>query len=618
MSKIASPKRKVQSNDTKLKNPYLWMFPLFIVLLTFFVYRNITAFDLQTREGYDFLNWDDPSFVLGNTSITAFSGENIHKMFTDYYMGNYVPLSIFSYAIDYKIGGGLNPKAFHTTNLLLHLASSVVLFFFIYYLSSRRMMVAGITSLLFALHPMHVESVAWISERRDVLYTFFFISSLLAYLLYVDRRQTSNYYWSLLLFLLSLLSKGQAVTLAACIVLLDFVRRDSLKDKKLILEKIPFFILSLVFGIIAFRAQHSTPAVNSAHLTFLQSFFIGFYTYSYYLFKAIIPIGLSGYHPYPFKPEEGLPGYFYAFPVLIGVFAWLVFRYFKNDRNILFGILFFSLTIFPVLQFLPVGETIISERYTYLPYIGLFWLIAYVAENAAKYKVTAGLSTVLLPVVIGFILILTVITSMRVPIFKNSIAFWSDVIEKYPQDRVARNNRGYMYNEFGQPDLALADFNVGIATDPAYARLYVNRGLSFEKMKRYDEALRDYAKSISLDSSEAQVFINVGVIYTDVKGRPDIGIKYNRKALQREPDNFKAQMNMGISYYKSNRQDSAVYYYTQAMKFPHIGPEIYYFRALAYAAQNDFRKALEDAATAKSKGHNVEEALVRQWQAQLK
>jgi Flp pilus assembly protein TadD len=588
--------------------------PFGIALLTFLLYSRITSFDTQARKGYDFINWDDPAFVLGNPSITEISAETVQAMFTGYYVGNYAPLSILSYAVDYKLGGDqLNPKPFHLTNLLLHVGSVVLVFFFVYLLSQRRLAVGVIASVLFAVHPMHVESVAWISERRDVLYTFFFVASLLAYVMYIDKDKRQYLFLSLLLFSASLLSKGQAVTLTAGVILIDFLHKRRLTSRRVILEKLPFIALSLVFGVIAFLAQRSTPTINAIDLNPVESFFSGFYAYIVYVAKAWVPWGLSGYHPYPFTPGD-MPAYFYLTPILTAGMWFLVLKYFRNDRIVLFGFLFFTLTVLPVLQFLPVGANIIAERYSYLPYLGLFIMLGHLAADAAHYKVLSPIKRFAIPAVLVLCGVYAYATSERIPVFQNSIAFWSDVIAKYPQNAVARNNRGYMYNEFGEYNLAIADFNAGIAANPNYGRLYLNRGVTYERTKQYELALADYDKAFALDSSDVQPLINKGVIYTDVYSDYALGIRFHTEALDRDPTNYNAQKNIGVAYYKHGVADSAIKYYSLAIGFEHVEPHVFYYRGMAYAAKGDYQRAYADGITARSRGYAVSEAVLSNWQ----
>ncbi|MBA3704951.1 MAG: tetratricopeptide repeat protein [Bacteroidetes bacterium] len=599
-------KKNQQKNNTvqtKSSEKYFWLLPAGILVLTIIAY-----FPLR---GSDFVNWDDPTFVLGNVDITSLSLHNVGNMFSNFYMGNYCPLTIFSYAIDYSIAG-LNPAVFHTSNIIIHLINTLLVFLFIYKLTGKQKWVAALTALLFGTHPMHVESVAWVAERRDVLYTLFFILSMYNYVQYIIKKESKYLIFSVICFILSILSKGQAVTLTAAIILIDiFFQRKF--DKKVILEKVPYILLSLTFGYLTFIAQKTTLAVNALHISTLNSLFSGNYGLLMYIVKAFIPFKMSGFHPYPFLEGETLPLILYLSPFIIIAMIFFVFKI-RKDLKILWGILFFGATIFPVLQFLPVGETIMAERYTYVPYIGLFFVSAQVICNALQYKFMQGIKNYLGYIAFAYLFFLFVSTWNRTKIWHNSVDFWSDVIVKYPDSKIAYNNRGYMYNEFGQYDQAIEDFNRGMQIDPKFFRLYLNRGLSYQRKKDYQNALADYTKSIELDTSEGQSFFNRGVIYTDMLNKYDLGILDFKRALIKNPDNVDGMVNMGVAYYKSEKYDLAMEQYNKAQKLKPDEGKIYYFRALVYEAQGNYAKAVMDANTAVSNGYGVDAAVISKWQ----
>ncbi|MGQ0826893.1 MAG: tetratricopeptide repeat protein [Bacteroidota bacterium] len=605
MSKKNQQKKNNQSSQ-KNTGKYFWLLPAGIIILTIIAY-----FPLK---GSDFVNWDDPTFVLGNVDITSLSFKNIAAMFSNFYMGNYCPLTILTYAIDYSISG-LNPAVFHTTNVIIHLANTLLVFFFIYHLTKKQKWVAALTALLFGIHPMHVESVAWVAERRDVLYAFFYLLSLLAYVQYLLKNESKYFIYSLLCFICSILSKGQAVTLTAIIILIDLLYERKY-DKKVILEKIPYIALTLFFGYITFIAQKTTLAVNALHISPLNSFFSGNYGLLMYIVKAFVPFGMAGYHPYPFLQGETLPLILYLSPLIVLVLLFFAFKI-RKDKTILWGILFFGATIFPVLQFLPVGETIMAERYTYIPYIGLSFVLAHVICNASQYKFMEGLKNYLGYIVAGYILFLLIATWGRTKIWHNSVEFWSDVIKKYPDSKIAYNNRGYMYNEFKEYDKAIADFNRGIQIDPEFFRLYLNRGLSYQRKQNYEKALLDYNKSIELDTTEGQTFFNRGVIYTDFLGKYELGIEDFKRALIKTPDNADGMINMGVAYYKSGKYDLAIEQYNKAEQLRSNEGKIFYFRALVHESKGNYAKAVEDANLAISKGYSVDQAVISKWQEMI-
>ncbi|NPA68790.1 MAG: hypothetical protein GXO50_09305, partial [Chlorobi bacterium] len=245
-------KRHIKNNTEKFSGKTKILFTLLIAFITFISF--FPTFDNEIT------TWDDEFYINTNPYLKDLSFENVKTLFDTgtYYMGNYHPLAMISLSVDYAIGGedaegNVNPFMFHFTNFILYLLTVTAVLYFIYILF-KDFKLAAAAALLFAVHTLHVESVAWISERKDVLYAFFFVLSLIAYVKYTDNGKIKFYVLSLLLFVLSLFSKGQAVSLAVTLVLIDYFRGRKLIDKKLILEKIPFFILALVFGLIAVGA----------------------------------------------------------------------------------------------------------------------------------------------------------------------------------------------------------------------------------------------------------------------------------------------------------------------------------------------------------------------------
>ncbi len=568
----------------------------------------------------DFLNWDDPTFVLGNRHITAITTKTVWEMFTTFVMGNYCPLVQLSYAIDYMLAGGLHPAIFHITSLLFHLANTMLVFFLAFRLSGNKIIAAAVASLLFGIHPMHLESVAWIAERRDVLYTFFYLLGLMAYITHpiqkvaVIRSNNITYpfkgaKWAFAFFLLSLLCKGQAVTFPLAMLAVDWIEGKK-NDKKLLIDKIPFFALAICFGVLTVIAQRTTPTFNPMHIAIWHTPFVATYGLMLYIVKAIIPFKLSGYHPYPFSATKEAPPIVFISALIIAGLAILVYKKWRNDRLIIGGLFFFLLTIAPVLQLIPVGETIISERYTYIPYIGLFLIAGNIAGG--NIKVTPKIRKYITPLFAIWILILCIITRNRTGVWKEPVSFWTDVIDKYPDNKIAYNNRGYLYNDFGQYDKAITDFNKGIALSPDYGRLYLNRGLSYYRMKQYDLAFADYCTAIRLDTTEPQSYINRGTMYTDIYNKYDLGIADFHKAIRLEPDNEDIYADMGVAFYKKGVYDSAIYYYTQAIAI-YPSAKTYLMRALAYAGLKDYPHARADAAQAKQMGMAMDDATLNSW-----
>jgi protein O-mannosyl-transferase len=359
----------------RLPTKYLNIITLACILL-------LTAIIYYKSVSFEFINWDDDRNVYENPDIRSLSTQNIQKIFSSAYLKMYQPITTLSYAVEFKIKGA-NPHIYHIHNLLLHLLNCLLVFIFVFLLF-RHTIFAALVAFLFALHPMHVESVVWITERKDVLYSFFYLLSLIAYIRYLRKGKSIRWLLlSLLFFLISLCSKSAAITLPVVLFLIDFKEKRPINLKTLP-DKIPYLLLSILFGIISILSQQVLDPTNeiTRQFHFYERFILGSYAFFFYLFNSIVPVGLSALHPFPVKTATFLPiPYFICFLgflIFTASLLWaLIKKKFKDEKvmNVLFGLLFFFVTIGLVI-FIPVGSALTAERYTYIPYLGLFIALA--------------------------------------------------------------------------------------------------------------------------------------------------------------------------------------------------------------------------------------------------
>ncbi|MDQ5985399.1 MAG: hypothetical protein CSYNP_01109 [Syntrophus sp. SKADARSKE-3] len=494
--------KKVTEGRSKKYLPHMIAL-LVIVLLTF-----VSFYPALKGE---FTNWDDNIYIQDNPYIQSISANNVRAMFSEYYDGNYFPLTLLSLTIDYRLSGAQpRPYLFHLNNLILHLFNTVLVFWLVYLLI-KRPDAAIVAAAFFGVHPLHVESVAWITERKDVLYTFFFLASLIGYVLYIRKNRTRFLFVSLILFVFSLLGKGQAVSLALSVILIDLLLGRKLMEMKTILEKLPFFVLSLIFGIIAINAQKQGEAI------FIQNIFpiadrVAFACYGYvmYLFKLVIPVNLSAIYPYPANAGGSAPAVYwiYVLPVLV-IFAAAIYLA-KRSKPALFGILFFSANIVFVLQLLPVGNVVMADRYAYVPSIGVFFLAGFGYSEWVKKK--AATKRFVQVAIIFSVLILSLLTNVRCAVWQNSLALWNDVTAKSPTAEVAWYNLGSAKNNMRDHSGALQDFNKAIELKKDYAEAYASRGMVKTNMKDYISAESDVSEAIRLKPDLAYSYYVRGVI----------------------------------------------------------------------------------------------------------
>ncbi|MCP4352984.1 MAG: tetratricopeptide repeat protein [Desulfobacterales bacterium] len=509
-----------------------------ILLLTLAIFSNSLNNDF-------IINWDDYEYIINNNHIKSLSIRNIKIFLSDYFVANYQPLTMLSYALEYKFFG-LNPKPFHITNLLLHLLNIVLLFRFIYLLTEKTE-TAAIVALFFAVHPMHVESVSWISERKDVLYSFFFLGSLITYLYYVKNNRNYKYcIISLLLFFFSLLSKSAAVTLPVILVLTDYYIEGNFA-KKNIPEKIPFFILSIIFGIIAVFSQKSTGATDIApFFPLYDRIFLVSYALLFYIFKMFAPFNLSALYFYPDKTNNLLPYGYYIAPVVVILISWVICKAAKFRKDMVFGVLFFLINILPVIQIIPVGRAFAADRYTYIPFIGLFFIIGQFFSRITDRKTypSPKAGNIFIIILLCYTIFFSIATWNRNNVWKNSVILWSDVIEKNPSKDQAYFARGLAKMRSRDFQGAVEDYNKAADLNPESAGTYYSRGLVKFYMKNFQEAIRDYNRAIVLKPNYKDAYYNRGVAKYYLKDFQGAVEDYS-KVTELNPKDAQVYFNLG-------------------------------------------------------------------------
>jgi tetratricopeptide (TPR) repeat protein len=409
---------------------------------------------------------------------------------------------------------------------------------------------------------MHVESVAWASERKDVLYTFFFLLSMIGYIFYLRDKYNIKYILiTLLFFLLSCFSKGQGVVLPIALLCIDYLIKRKI-NARMVVEKIPFLIGSLIFGIVAIKAQIQESAINSDYLTGAKIIFTGTYGLTMYLIRIILPINLSGAHPYPGVETGGFSTFIYITPIILLILIYLIFRSIKKNRYVLFGAMFFITCIIMVLKLIPLGDTIISERYTYLPYIGIFFVFGnYYSSIIDKFKQYKTLLLVSLGIVI---LTFSITTFQRCYVWRDTNSFWSDVAAKYPNYWRAPNNiaQGYL------------------------------------QKKDYENAVKYFTQAIECDKMCPPVpYMWRGQIYLDNLKKVDLAIADFKKVIdfpnKNDPSQLDARIDLGLAYYRNGQYDDALAIYNEALQHdPNFG-KTYQLMALVYSRKNEYQKALD-------------------------
>lgn len=562
-----------------LEKPSLGLLSFIVIGITLAVYLS------SINNG--FTNWDDDKYITQNTSIQSV---DFKKLFSSYEQGNYHPLTMLSYSLEYQFFK-LNPKPYHATNILLHTLNSLLVLLFIWLLCKQKW-VAFITAILFAIHPMHVESVAWISERKDVLYTFFYLSALCTYIVYLQKQSNKSAYYivTLLLFVLAILSKGMAISFSVMLFVIDYFF-DRKVTTKTFLEKLPFLLLALVFGAIAIMAQKSGNAIDDvAEYNFFERILFSSYALLTYLWKLILPIGLSCFYRYPAEATY-LPFIFYIAPVIVFVIIYLIYKYKNTNRDLVFAFAFFFISIAMVIQVLPVGAAIVAERYTYISYIGLFFFIGrignnYIEINPKQFNVLIGLAFIVIAVY-------SIMSYQRTKVWKNSITLWTDAIEKDDSFPLAFNSRGDAYFVSENYVKAIPDFTSSIQLNYRTPDVYYKRGLARFRTQQYAAAVTDYDTVIILDNKFPDIYYSRGLANSNV-GNYEQAIADYSLELKNNPNYAKVYNDRGVAYDNAGKLNDALSDYTQAIAHDSTSVKAYFNRANVYFKQSDFVNALKD------------------------
>jgi tetratricopeptide (TPR) repeat protein len=552
--------------------------------------------------GNDFVNWDDSVYVYDNQYVKQDFFDFIKWMFASVYSSNWHPLLWLSFKVDYALWE-LNPFGYHLSNVLLHGANVLLVVLLTGRLlkaatgifDNRTVTAAALAGAVFGLHPLHVESVAWISGRKDVLYAFFWLLSLLAYVKYVERRKASRYIVCLGAFCFSLMSKPMAVTLPVVLLALDYypLRRLNKKDwlKISVLEKLPFFVLSGLDFLVTVYAQSAGGALTKLDaIPLWQRGASAIKALGFYLYKFALPFNLSPYYPLSLKMGVFSLEFALSFAAVAAATA-IALLYARKQPVIAMAWGYYIATLLPVLGFFQTGTHAAADRFMYMPVFGPVAVLAAIVvwagerlKGRARGFAAAGVLFVSLALA-G----LSVLSVKQARVWKDSFTLWSHAIELYPEslqpyagrgkafldkgdhvkaiedftsaiargnmpyagktDRLfkSRSNRGLAYIETGNYEAALNDFDAAIGYSPGNAALYFNKGIALGLLGRLEEAVDSYRHAVSLDPDFPSPYNNLAKIYTGA-GKFEEAIVFMSRAIALEPSEGGYYFNRGLLY----------------------------------------------------------------------
>jgi Tfp pilus assembly protein PilF len=533
----------------------------------------------------DFVNWDDHDYIYKNSNIQSIDPDSIKWMFTAFHSSNWHPLTWFSHAIDYAVWA-LNPMGHHLTSVLLHGLNTFLVVILVMqlmkYVENNRqqtsiseknikfhnvsLTAAAVTGLLFGLHPIHVESVAWISERKDVLYSFFWLLCILSYLKYTSslhRHKTLFYIICLLLFVSSLMSKPMAVTLPLVLIIIDFypLQRIDFKSvftaqRNVLIEKLPFLLLSTISSIITVAAQHSTDAIKSLGLFPLgERVLTAIRAPFFYIYKMLWPKHLLPLYPSPPNTSLFSIEHITSFALIIATTAFCIYS--SKKKKIWIAVwVYYLISLLPVLGIVQVGVQVAADRYTYLASLGPFLIVGLgitkMIERAGsvKYKIPIKKPPLFLftTIILVMLLLLANLTVKQIRIWKDSVTLWTFQIKSSPDSLYsAYYYLANAYQSQGLNDKALKYYMLAIKIGPPFYKAHSNLAVIYESKGSYDKAIEHARTAIKLNPSDPKLYYNLGMFYQS-KGNAGKSIENYLTAITLKPDYVKAHYNLGIVY----------------------------------------------------------------------
>jgi tetratricopeptide (TPR) repeat protein len=466
----------------------------------------------------EFVNWDDVTYLTTNPAVQQFK---LSELFTGFYAGNYHPLTMLSLALEHKIFG-LTPMTYHRTNILLHALNAVLVFLLFRRLSLQKNL-SLLLSLVFAIHPLRVESVAWVAERKDVLYVAFWLLAALAWLKYRNGQHSLWFWISLLAFLFSCLSKAMAVTLVPVLILLEYYQQRSIRMPSL-LPLLPFLFLALATGILAIYAQGSAVGMK-AEVSVPERLLFVMYGFWFYIWKTLLPFSLSAFYPYP----DEIPVWWYA---LIPLTLLAILGVFKcKNRMLTFGLAWYILVLLPVIQLLPVGQALVADRYSYLPVIGLLMIVAAGWMNLPEKTPGLEKDRLLFSLFIPLLVFFAWKTRDRILVWKNSITLYEDTLLKYPGYSTGYVNYGNALRDKGDWKKAERAYLLGVYADPDNDLPWNNLGILASFRKQPQKAVYYYEKAASLKPEYPVNYYNIATVWFN-QGMPEKALPAAERALK--------------------------------------------------------------------------------------
>lgn len=577
------------------------------IILLGILMLTVLAYSSAVQNGF-VSNYDDNIYILQNELVKDFSWQGIKNMFNpfqDFTMkvtGHYHPITLLTWAIEYHFFG-LNATPWHINNIILHLLNILLVFYLIFLLVESE--IAGlIAAALFAVHPLNVESVAWITERKNVLYTLFYLAAIIRYVQYAKTKIThpenksliqKYFITSIVFFLFDLLCKNQAIIFPAMMILVDYYY-DGKFTVKSILRSVPFFAISLAFGLIGLVGHYQGGMINQVPIySAIDRIFMASYALVFYLVKMFFPVNLSAVYYYPDKVNGLLPVAYYLSFFVIAALGVFILKSKKFRREFIFGSLFFLANIFLVMQLIPICTTIAADRYVYVPYIGLFFIIGKIYHHhIEEKKVNEQYWKVFLIFFTIIILWFAIAVHQRSRVWKDGEVLFTDIINKYPKQSLGYYGRGTVKEARGDYSGAIQDYNNAIRNNATYIEAYYNRGNLKRKYLRDSQgAINDYTNAIRLRPAFDAAYYNRGITKYELNDLEGAIADYT-KAIAYNPKMVMAYNSRGFVRFQAGQYQEAMNDYSAALAIHPQSAEVYYNRGILREQLNDIENAFSD------------------------
>lgn len=552
-------------------------------LISLFLIITCVFFVYLPSLNFGFTNWDDEINLTQNLNVRELSLSGIHKIFTSTIQDVYIPLTVFSFALEYKFFK-LNSHVYHFDNLLLHLIVTLLVYILIIQLGFS-WLVAVLTALVFGIHPMHVESICWITERKDVLFATFYM---LATCLYLDYKFTSKkikYFLSILFGLCSVLSKPMALSLPLILILLDWYVDNKLSVTTII-NKLLYFACIVPIAFLTYKLHARDPLGGNL----LDSVVIWIWTFNFYIFKFFIPMKFTPLYAAP------TPLNFYNIIHFLSVIFFVSFVFVlwrsRRKRAVVLSVFYFFFSIFFILRFdTKVDFTLVSDRFIYIPSIGLCLLFGLFIEFMYKKSnhINRFQLNAFLVLVIGLLIMQT---RTMMPIWKDSLSLWSYIIKKDNNSAVAFNNRGKAYSDLKMTKEALMDYDKAIELNPFHWSAFNNRADIYLENNDYDGAVKDLSKSMLINNS-FQSYYNRGNIYSKL-GKFQLALSDYSSAINIKANRPEVFNNRGAVYLRVGDIESALNDFSNAINLDPDFADSVKNRAAIYMRKNNYDLALKD------------------------